>query len=105
MKRFVAYCVAFFAAALLLFLAVDAFRSRSAVKKAVAIKVGDSKQQVRRVLGRPSSIGVAGIFDHTETWAYGGFVDWQRITSSPLPSAFSDQILMRFPSNSIRRGR
>jgi outer membrane protein assembly factor BamE (lipoprotein component of BamABCDE complex) len=80
MKRFAISCAALLIGTLLVFLAVDAFRSKSAIKRATVIRIGDSKQQVKRVLGRPSDIGVAGFFDHSETWAYGGYMDWQGVT-------------------------
>jgi hypothetical protein len=51
-----------------------------------AVKVGDTKEQVRQALGRPSGIIVAGNFDDSETWAYGGYVDWRNLLSCPLRS-------------------
>lgn len=80
MKRFLLATAALLLVALLVFLTVDAWRSNSAFKKAQAVRIGDSKQQVRRVLGRPTEIGSSGIFDPSESWSYGGYFDWQRVT-------------------------
>jgi hypothetical protein len=65
-------------------LTVDARQAQSALRRAKAIKVGDTRQEVRRTLGRPSDITVAGIFDGSETWAYGGYVDWGHLLSCPV---------------------
>lgn len=89
-----------FLACLMALLTVDDCRTRSALRRAKAVKVGDTKQQVRNVLGRPSAVTTAGIFDNSETWAYGGFVDWRNLLSSPIhirlfgPDA--DEVAIRF---------
>src|SRR5262252_8061539 len=90
-------------ACLMAFLTADACRARSALRRAKAVKVGDMKQQVRKVLGKPSEITTAGIFDNSETWAYGGYVDWGNLLSCPIhfrlfgPDA--DEVAIRFSSS------
>jgi outer membrane protein assembly factor BamE (lipoprotein component of BamABCDE complex) len=89
-----------FLACLMALLTVDDCRTRSALRRAKDVKVGDTKQRVRNVLGRPSAITVAGIFDNSETWAYGGYVDWGDLLSCPIhirifgPDA--DEVAVRF---------
>ena len=85
---------------LIVFLSADAFRVESARKRVAAVKIGDTKQQVRRVLGPPTESTVAGLFDSSETWVYGGRIDWHRLTSQPIrfrlfgPDA--DEVAVRF---------
>lgn len=92
--------VTVFVVCLMVLLTVDACRARSAARRAKTIKLGDTKQQVRQKLGRPSDITVAGIFDHSETWAYGGYVDWQHLPSCPIRFRLfgpdSDEAAIRF---------
>ncbi len=73
--------IAVFFLLLAIFLAVDGARSRRAPRKVLAVKVGDSKAEVRRIMGRPSGVTTAGIFDHAETWAYGGYLNWAHTLS------------------------
>lgn len=93
---------AVFLACIMVLLTVDACRARSALRRVNSVKVGDTKQQVRNVLGRPSEITTAGIFDNSETWAYGGYVDWGDLLSCPIhirlfgPDA--DEVAIRFNS-------
>ena len=72
--------VALLVASLMIFLTVDAFPDRSPPIRARNLRIGDTRQQVRRVLGQPSEITVAGIFDPSETWAYGGRINWQHLS-------------------------
>ena len=89
-----------FLACLIALLTMDNCRARSALRRAKSVKVGDTKQQVRNVMGRQSAITVAGIFDGSETWAYGGYVDWDDLLSCPIhirlfgPDA--DELAIRF---------
>jgi outer membrane protein assembly factor BamE (lipoprotein component of BamABCDE complex) len=84
----------------MLLLTVDGCRAALASKKANRINVGDSKQQVRWVLGWPTEITTAGLFNPAETWAYGGYLNWNQIFSQPLrfrlfgPDA--DEVAIRF---------
>lgn len=91
---------AVFLACLMALLTIDNCQARSALRRAKAVKVGDTKQQVRNVLGRPSAITVAGIFDNSETWAYGGYVDWGDLLSCPIHIRIfgpdSDEVAIRF---------
>jgi outer membrane protein assembly factor BamE (lipoprotein component of BamABCDE complex) len=63
---------------------IDASRARSALHRANKVKIGDTRQQVRNTLGRPCDITVASLFDGSETWAYGGYVNWGHLLSCPL---------------------
>src|SRR5437870_8270197 len=90
-------------ACLMVLLTVDARRDRSAPRRAKAIKIGETRQQVRHILGRPSDVTTAGIFDRSETWAYGGYVDWGHLLSTPVrlrifgPDA--DEVAIQFNSS------
>ena len=75
----------------------DARRSNSLRKRAMLLKPGDSKADVRRVLGRPTcvfspptnaNLGVWLLSVHSETWAYGSTFD--------LPLAFRGESPLRF---------
>jgi outer membrane protein assembly factor BamE (lipoprotein component of BamABCDE complex) len=85
---------------LMLLLTVDGCRAASAPKRAKRIAVGDSKQQVRRMLGSPTEVTTAGLFNSAETWAYGGWLNWNKLFSQPLrfrlfgPDA--DEVAIRF---------
>ena len=82
--KVIAWIAALLVAMLMVFLTVDRFRATSAPRRAKGIRVGYTKQQVRRILGRPSEITIAGFFDNSETWAYGGHMHWQHLTSYPV---------------------
>lgn len=83
---------------LMAFLTTDAIRARSAPRRAMAVKIGDSRAQVRSKLGRPSAI-THGIFNSSETWAYGGYLNWQHLESFIRFRLFSpdaDEVAIQF---------
>jgi outer membrane protein assembly factor BamE (lipoprotein component of BamABCDE complex) len=82
--KFAARIALLLVALLLMFLAFDALRSTSAPRRAEAVRVGDTKKQVRSVMGLPSEVTCAGIFDKSETWVYGGIMDWNHLMSRPF---------------------
>lgn len=87
---------------LMIFLGVDGIRAGFAPGKARGVRIGDSREQVRSKLGRPSAVTQAGIFNCSETWAYGGYLDWQHLTSCGLPIRLrifgpeADEVAIRF---------
>jgi outer membrane protein assembly factor BamE (lipoprotein component of BamABCDE complex) len=90
-------------ACLMVLVTVDTYRARSAARRARALKVGDTKEQVRHALGRPSGITIPGNFDDSETWAYGGYVDWRNLLSCPVRSRLfgpdPDEVAVQFNSS------
>ena len=86
-------------ALLLTFLAYDAARSTNAFRRARLIKIGDTREQVRETMGRPSDI-THGIFGGSEAWAYGGWVNWNRLWLRPvrfrLFSPEKDEVAIEF---------
>ena len=51
--------------------AVNSWRTRSLLRKAQTIHLGDPKHQVRAILGKPVCVFSPGLFNRTERWAYG----------------------------------
>jgi hypothetical protein len=71
------------------------WRSDSLRKRAIALRAGCPKEEVRKVLGRPTEIffpstnfvvSLLGV--HSETWAYGGWCN--------IPAAFRGESPVRF---------
>ena len=98
----IALIAGFLLVALMLFLTIDLLQQNLARKRAQAIRRGDTKLQVRRLLGNPSAITTSGFFDSSESWAYGGYVDWPNLMSSPVRVRLfgpdSDEVSVRFNS-------
>jgi len=102
--KLIAAIAGFLLLVLMIFLAVDKFRAASAPRRAKAVKLGDTKQQVRHVMGPPSGVTTAGIFNGAETWAYGGHVDWAKFKSFPpirirLFGPDADEVAIQFDTN------
>lgn len=77
-------------ACIVVLLGWDAYRVRSPRTHATAIKVGDTKQDVGRVLGSPAStfspIPSGGFLSRQyETWAYGGMLELRHPFYSKFP--------------------
>ena len=87
-------------ACVMVLLTVDACRARSAPGRAKAIRIGDTKQQVRRAMGWSGIVTTAGIFNPSETWVYGGYVDWKHMMSRPVRIRIfgpdEDEVAIRF---------
>lgn len=85
-------------AVIMLLLAVDSVRGNLSGKRAKVVKIGDSKAQVRRVLGRPTGV----IIGNYEYWAYGSFIDWKNLSSCPIRFRLfgpdDDEVSIRFDS-------
>jgi len=95
--KVVAYIVALVIALIMFLLAVDAVHGNLSVKRAKAVKIGDSKAQVRRVLGRPTGVTIGNY----EYWEYGSYIDWNNLSWGP-PLRFrlfgpdNDEVSVRF---------
>lgn len=96
--KVIASIAALIIALIMLLLAVDSLRGNLSAKRAKAVKIGDSKAQVRRVLGRPTGV----IIGSYEYWAYGSFVDWKNLSSCPIRFRLfgpdGDEVSIRFDS-------
>jgi outer membrane protein assembly factor BamE (lipoprotein component of BamABCDE complex) len=94
--KVIAYIAALFIAIIMLLLAVDSVRGNLSVKRAKAVTIGDSKAQVRRVLGRPTGVTMGSY----EYWEYGSYVDWENLSSCPIRFRLfgpdNDEVSIRF---------
>jgi outer membrane protein assembly factor BamE (lipoprotein component of BamABCDE complex) len=91
--KVIAYIAAFFVAVAMLLTAADSVRGNLSVKRAKAVKIGDSKAQVRRVLGRPTGVTIGSY----EYWEYGSYVDWKNLCYRfRLFGPDNDEVSIRF---------
>jgi len=84
--------------------AVDARRAPRSAMKAESIQVGDSREQVRARLGRPTELFrppqkvPSGMYlgVHVETWAYGGLFELRHCFWSEFPYFYHNDLGLRF---------
>ena len=94
MKRIVLITVGFVIAFYMVLTALDAHRVHRFATRAARIRAGNSREQVRAALGRPTVLAMppAQIPAHgcylgvrVETWAYGGRFQFRHCLSSDFP--------------------
>jgi hypothetical protein len=89
---------------------VDALHTRSARRRALLVHVGDSKEDVRRILGEPdgtfargsglfSGSIIAGFRASPESWYWGSMFDWGNCFQNEFPYFFPVRIRLFGPDS------